>query len=318
MLARRQHAGYFSISGQVHARTMRVPRLRMPAPCPRPTMRASAHLAPSRAISRHLGPGAPAAPGDRLAGAAGAASHQQRAQRGRDAQPDDGQPDGARQPDRQRHPRGARLLGEFVGYSREVLDLTTSRLTSHEGRPVWRCFSPLIEFLVDCSFLWSTHGMAMGLQCGRDRRPDHVRATRVPREPRDTSGRAGRGRGDLRSLFRGAHVRSTVPCAGHALHDGSAHTHVKGLYTRLKPFVTRDMCRTSKVRLSRLRTIHVEHDARIITLVPHGMQSRTSEIFSTFQDTARARRAPARVPRATLLQGTALSLPRDGCVCEPL
>ena len=54
MLARRQHAGYFSISGQVHARTMRVPRLRMPAPCPRPTMRASAisrHLAPSRAIS---------------------------------------------------------------------------------------------------------------------------------------------------------------------------------------------------------------------------------------------------------------------------
>ena len=177
MSARRQHAGYFSISGQVHARTMRVPRLRMPAPCPRPTMRASAisphlapsrpisrHLAPSRAISRHLGPGAPAASGDRLAGAAGAASHQQRAQRGRDAQPDDGQPDGARQPDRQRHPRGARLLGEFVGHSREVLDLTTSRLTSHEGRPVWRCFSPLIEFLVDCSFLWSTHGMAMGLQ----------------------------------------------------------------------------------------------------------------------------------------------------------
>ena len=76
------------------------------------------------AISRHLGPGAPAASGDRLAGAAGAASHQQRAQRGRDAQPDDGQPDGARQPDRQRHPRGARLLGEFVGHSREVLDLT--------------------------------------------------------------------------------------------------------------------------------------------------------------------------------------------------
>ena len=205
----------------MHARTMRVPRLRMPAPCPRPTMRASAHLAPSHAISRHLGPGAPAASGDRLAGAAGAASHQQRAQRGRDAQPDDGQPDGARQPDRQRHPRGARLLGEFVGHSREVLDLTTSRLTSHEGRPVWRCFSPLIEFLVDCSFFcgvpYTRYGNGSAIWVETADRITCARPACRANEPRDTSGRAAAGICDLSSAARTCaaqcHAQAMARCA---------------------------------------------------------------------------------------------------------
>jgi hypothetical protein len=75
-----------------HAFAMPVPCLRhacaMPSPClchafampvpstPTPRHAGHRHLASSRSISLHLGPGAPAASGGRLAGAAGAASHQ--------------------------------------------------------------------------------------------------------------------------------------------------------------------------------------------------------------------------------------------------
>ena len=202
------------------------------------------HLSPSRAISRHLAPSR-----GRCTGCFGR-STRWRGRRGkpRTARAERPRRPTGRWPTRWSAPTRSSTSSPWSASSRRIRrplprSARPHDVTSHEprGPPVWRCFSPLIEFLVDCSFLWSTHGMAMGLQwvereTAVDRRPDHVRAT--PRAARTARYVWARGRGDLRSLFRGAHVRSTVPCAGHALHDGSAHTHVKGLYTRLSHVTT--------------------------------------------------------------------------------
>ena len=181
-----------------------------------------ASLRPSRAISRHLAPSRA-----RCTGCFGRSTRW----RGRRGKPPTARAERPRRPTgrwptRWSAPTRSSTSSPWSASSRRIRrplprSARPHDVTSHEGRPVWRCFSPLIEFLVDCSFFcgvpYTRYGNGSAIWVETADRITCARPACRANEPRDTSGRAAAGICDLSSAARTCaaqcHAQAMARCA---------------------------------------------------------------------------------------------------------